>query len=125
MSRRRPKISNAARRRHLPQVHDDRFGFGHLLDGIFGTFFAEAAVFHAPVRHQVRAPDGSPVDVYVAGIDFTGKAHGIVEVFREQGGGEAVVGLIGQRDRLVYGFDGRDAQCRAEKFVGRDAQSPA
>ena len=81
-------------------MNDDRLLLRHLLDRILRPFFPKAALFQPAMGIKSGSPGGTPVDVQVAGVDFAGEFQGGVDVLREDAGGEAVAGMVGEREWL-------------------------
>ena len=79
----------------LNLVDDDHFGLRHFLDGVFRAFLAHAALLQAAIRHQVGAPLGAPIDVQVTRVAVAHELHRSVDVVGEDGGTEAVIGIVG------------------------------
>ena len=110
----------------LSPTDGDVFAFGEGEEALDPTFAAEAAFFDAPERcggvgHQ------SAVEADHAGLDPLADPQTSSEVGGVDVGDEAVLGVVGEFDRLVLGGEGHDRRDRAEDLgvqdlcVGRDS----
>ena len=63
-------------------MEDDHLQFGHLLDGVWRSFFAQSGVLKSAVRHHVGPVGGVAVDVQVTRIYLKGNSHGRIHVLR-------------------------------------------
>src|SRR6478672_905487 len=71
-------------------VEDDGLLLGHLRDGGAEAFLADPGRLEAAVGHQIRAPQGGPVDVDDARVDLPHRLDGARDVAGEDAGPEPV-----------------------------------
>ena len=64
-------------------MKNDRFGLRHFLHGILWPLFTHATRLKPTVRHQVRPPRWTRVDVDVTAMDLFGKLQCAVQVSGE------------------------------------------
>ena len=97
----------------LSYVERYHLDMGHLLDGVAYTFSANAAFFHAAVRHVISTEGGDIIDDHAAKIQALDRPPGLLHVTAEHTGLQTISGVVG----LVEGFvevvkrpDGIDAE---------------
>src|ERR1017187_2769687 len=61
------------------------------------------------------------IHVGLAALEFVRSTHGCIERTRVDGGGTAVLAVVGESDGLVEGFEGGDGKNRAECLLLHDA----
>src|SRR3954463_9071883 len=98
-------------------VEDDRLLLRHLGDGRARPLLADTTTLEAPIRHQVRTPQRSPVDVDVAGVDLPDRPDRTRDVRSENAGGQAECGAVRLGDGRLPVLGGADCHGRAEELV--------
>src|SRR3954464_3719631 len=102
------------------------FGLGEGEEALDPTFAAEAAFFD-PTKGCGRVGYQSAVEADHAGLNSLADSQTPSEVGGVDVGDEAVLGVVGERDRLVLGREGHNRCDRAEDLgaqdlcVGRDS----
>src|SRR5678815_4644775 len=58
-----------------------------------------------------------------SGLDAVADVDGGFFVFRPDGGGQAEIGVVHQRDRFFVGIDGHNSYSRAERLLSNNAHT--
>ena len=64
-------------------MKNDRFGLRHFLYGILWPLFTHATRFKTTIRHEVRPPRRTRVDVDVTAMDLFGKLQSAIQISGE------------------------------------------
>ena len=70
-----------------------------------------------PTKGQFRHGHPAAVDEGHPGLDPTGQLIGVLDVLREDGSAQAVAGVVGQFDGLIFGIDLVDGRHRSEHLL--------
>src|SRR5688572_4280372 len=100
----------------LSQVQTDVLGVGEESHGLHAALASQAGRAHAAERRaQVALQPG--IDPDHAGAQLRGEAMGAVEVAGPDRGGQAVVAVVGERQRLLVAVERLQRDDRAEDLV--------
>ena len=99
-------------------VHDA--GLGVEVEAVLAALAAEPARLHATERRS-QVADVVRVEPHHAGLDAMGDAVAATQVVGPDVGGEAVAGVVGQPNGLVFVVERRDAHDGAEDLLLEDA----
>ena len=98
-------------------MQDDHLEFGHLLDRVLRAFFPVATVLEATVRHEIRPPLRSPIDVNGTAFDFSGEAHRTIDILREDSCRKSKLGVVGRSNGLVDTPEATDRDRGSEELL--------
>src|SRR6185312_6974406 len=102
-------------------VHRDVLAFGEGKQPFGATLAAQTALFHAPERRG-RVGDEPSIEANHAGLDSLANAKATGEICRIDVGNKAVLGAVGELDRLVLGSKRHD-RCNRSEYLGLQDRS--
>ena len=116
--------ARARRSRRAGLGRDSGLPVGVVGDAVLGQALAPALAAEAAFAIAAEAGGGveqvGRIDPDDAGLDARRDLERAIDVLGPDGGGEAVAGVVGERDRLVRRAEGHRDQHRAEDLLARE-----